>query len=368
MPFDFNPQPFTFTSMKKKDKLLLNIAASERHKHKVAMVTDEGVFNTHEPNSNMARMFVVMLLIHVVVIGGIIVYDFLNGEEAPVSELATPAPAPAPASALPVPAVSPAMLEKERPIEEYATYEWRSGDSIPSVARKLAVSEEELIRLNMLDQGVQLDQNSILRYPKRPVVQAIRVGVADAAGPGVAPAAAVVSSPPAPAVSIAAAEVPISLAVPGERSFSFQPTIENELTPAPAIMPGQAVASSPPPAVSREPAGEPAMPAVQRVELPVVQEQPPPAPAMVQEAEKAVPKAIPVPRPPAPVVRAEPVQETPPPARKETAARSHTVRPGETLYRIATKYGVSVGALQTANKITRPELLRDGMKLTIPAK
>lgn len=350
--------------MKKKDKLLLNIAASERHKHKVAMVTDEGVFNTHEPNSNMARMFVVMLLIHVVVIGGIIVYDFLNGEEAPASELATPASAPAPASALPVPAVSPAMLEKERPIEEYATYEWRSGDSIPSVARKLAVSEEELIRLNMLDQGVQLDQNSILRYPKRPVVRAVGVGVADATGPGVAPAAAVVPSQPAPAVSIAAAEVPISLAVPGERSFSFQPTIENELTPAPAIMPGQAVASTPPPAVSREPA----MPAVQRVELPVVQEQPPEAQPKVQEAEKAVPKAIPVPRPPAPIVRAEPVQETPPPARKEVAARSHTVRPGETLYRIASKYGVSVSALQAANKINRPELLRDGMKLTIPAK
>ena len=49
-------------SNKKKDKLLLNLLEGERHRHRVAMVTDEGTFNQHEPNSNMARMFVVMLL------------------------------------------------------------------------------------------------------------------------------------------------------------------------------------------------------------------------------------------------------------------------------------------------------------------
>ena len=44
-------------STKKKDKLLINLLEGERYKHRVAMVTDEGAFNQHEPNSNMARMF-----------------------------------------------------------------------------------------------------------------------------------------------------------------------------------------------------------------------------------------------------------------------------------------------------------------------
>jgi LysM repeat protein len=41
---------------------------------------------------------------------------------------------------------------------------------------------------------------------------------------------------------------------------------------------------------------------------------------------------------------------------------------GDTLYGLARKYGVSVSAIQKANKITKPEAIRDGAKLIIPAK
>jgi LysM repeat protein len=44
------------------------------------------------------------------------------------------------------------------------------------------------------------------------------------------------------------------------------------------------------------------------------------------------------------------------------------VKPNETLYGIASRQGVTVKALQDANKITKPELLREGMKLVIPVK
>lgn len=67
--------------MKKKNKLLLNLVESNKHRHHVAMVNHEAEWNQHESNSGMARMFLIMLLIHVVVIGGIIVYDWMNGEE-----------------------------------------------------------------------------------------------------------------------------------------------------------------------------------------------------------------------------------------------------------------------------------------------
>lgn len=359
-------------SKKKKDKLLLNLLEGEKYKHRVAMVTDEGAFNQHEPNSNMARMFVVMLLIHVVVIGGIIIYDFMNGEEAPATAMAESYNA---NHAKVVPQASLDLgLGKGHSLEESSTYAWLSGDSIPSVAKKLEVSEEVLIKLNKLDEGRQLKINDVILYPKRPVVKAVGISVARADGS--------LPQPAIPEASIAAAEVPINLALPGETAFSFSPTIENELTPMPAVGPGEKIQDSPPVAVTKEASGMPAI-----VELPVVAAQPkvedaPPAPVTVpkpvvaQEVEKVVPKAVPVPRPEpkaAPVEKApvKKIVDTPPPAKKEPAksgGSTHVVQSGENFYRIATKYGISVGALQAANKSAKPESLQIGAKLTIPHK
>ncbi|MBB5037064.1 LysM peptidoglycan-binding domain-containing protein [Prosthecobacter dejongeii] len=366
-------------SKKKKDKLLLNLLEGERYKHRVAMVTDEGAFNQHEPNSNMARMFVVMLLIHVVVIGGIIIYDFMNGEEAPTTALAENYNKPAPASVLPGASVDLGLVT-DKSLEEYSTYAWMSGDSIPSVAKKLEVSEEVLIKLNKLDEGRQIKINDVIRYPMRPVVKAVGISVAGANGE--------IAQPAAPTASLAEAQVPINLALPGESGFSFSPTIENELTPAPTVAPtaasGMQVQDSPPPAVSKEASGTPVIVELPQTSAPKIEEAPPappapaPQPVVKKEVEKEVPKAIPVPRQPepkpAPVVEKAPVKkiaDAPPPAKKEptkATAGSHIVQSGETLYRIASKHGISVKALQEANKNTRPEALKIGMKLVIPRK
>lgn len=367
-----------------KDKLLLNLLESEKYRHRVAMVTDEGTFNQHEPNSNMARMFVIMLLIHVVVIGGIIVYDFINGEEAAPTELTQDFTQPQQTKSALAPNDVGVALEPGKTLDEYSTYDWKSGDSIRSVARKLEVSEEVLIKLNKLDQGRQINTNDVIIYPKRPVLKAVGVSIAGANGE---------LAKPVPAeASIAAAEVPINLTMPGETGFSFSATIEDELTPAPNVAtapaPAALVQESPPQAVNTEASGE-----TVRVELPVaaaapmkIEEAPPapvvepaPAPVTTPKVEKEVPKAIPVSREmveskpaPAPVKQAvKKVQEAPPaPAKKETKATggSYTVQSGDTLYRIASRNGVSVKALQDANKITRPEALKIGMKLVIPRK
>ncbi|MGC1400944.1 MAG: M23 family metallopeptidase [Candidatus Binatus sp.] len=47
-------------------------------------------------------------------------------------------------------------------------------------------------------------------------------------------------------------------------------------------------------------------------------------------------------------------------------AVTHVVAPGETVYHIATEYGVSVGRLMAANGLTDPRELRVGQVLTIP--
>jgi hypothetical protein len=89
------------TKKSKKDSLIIKLIDGDRHKHRVALVTDEGEWNQHEPNTGMARMFVVMLLIHVVLIGGIIVYDFMGEEEAPAQTITQAARAQTSYSGLP---------------------------------------------------------------------------------------------------------------------------------------------------------------------------------------------------------------------------------------------------------------------------
>jgi LysM repeat protein len=74
--------------------------------------------------------------------------------------------------------------------------------------------------------------------------------------------------------------------------------------------------------------------------------------------------------PPAPkATTKKSTKDTPPkPAASKTTSKSHTLASGETLYRLASKYGVSVAAIQKANNIKNPNAMREGMKLTIPAK
>jgi len=361
----------------KKDKMILNLLEGEKHKHRVAMVNEEAIWNQHEPNSNMARMFVVMLLIHVVVIGGIIVYDMMNGAEVLPSTLINTTVTSSPLSSLPSPSARVEASSNPIPIEECATYEWRSGDSIGSVSKKLGVTEAVLIKMNMLDKGTQLEANSIIRYPKQPVVKAVGISVAGA-NSGLTTASL-------PAASIAAAQDTIPFIAPGEQSFSFQPTIAGELAPTPgevSVIP--IVQDSPPAAVTVTATGMSAVVQAKKDELMPMIEQTAPAPKVESPKiitvnmpktesrdEDEVPKALPVKRYTAPFAN-KPVAKKiaqAAPVKKEAAkiSRSHTVKSGETLYSIATRNGVSVKSLQAANKIVKPESLRDGLKLVIPA-
>lgn len=406
----------------KETKLLLNLMDGERHRHRVALVTEEGEWNQHEPNSGMARMFVVMLLIHVVLIGGIIIYDFMGDEEKPQQTVTQAARAVSSSTGLPTaaPEVVTAQAKAAADTEQFDNYEMRSGDSIKSIAAKFGSTEAEITKLNMIDKGLQIGPGTMLRVPKQAVPSAIPVNPKTlkpmAVTEDVPKAIAVVREHPpqtkvpseavkpsdAPASLSAATMSPMSLMAPSDAPPATSSLIANADTPATAAAPPAASAAALPPptkpnvvSLLQENApkveaskAETVRPRDRDREEPksVVKAEPKP----VAKAEpKPLAKPVPVP-PPSQMLKkiadsppatkkvektekTEPakkvVAEAPPkPVAKAASAKTHTLKSGETLYRLASKYGVSVAAIQKANNIKNPNSMRDGMKLTIPAK
>jgi LysM repeat protein len=372
------------TKSKKEKKLLLNLIDGERHRHRVALVTEEGEWNQHEPNSGMARMFVVMLLVHVILIGGIIVYDFMDAEETPQQTVTQAARAMSGTSGLPqaAPDIVNAQALAVSDVAEYDNYEMRSGDSLGSIAAKFGTTEQEITELNMIDKGLQIGPGTMLRVPKQAVLSAIPVDpqtlkpVAAAAEdmPVVAP---LQDQPPAtqivPSEAVKPSEAPASISAAALTPMSLVAPTEEPPVPVSLAAAADSAAALPVPAET------PALPApVNPRAVSLLQENVPAEPAA-----KAQPKALPKPSPVAPpsqmlkkiasqppaTKKTEPVKKTvPAPAPKAAGLRSHTLQPGETLYRLSMKYGVSVDAIQKANSIKDPNSIRDGVKLMIPSK
>ncbi len=89
--------------------------------------------------------------------------------------------------------------------------------------------------------------------------------------------------------------------------------------------------------------------------------EPPPAPVMPPRADVSAPALV-MPRP----SFQPPVGVEPAPATLE-GVQTHTVAAGESLSRIAARYGVSVRELQQLNEIKDPNRVRIGQKLKLPA-
>ncbi len=81
------------------------------------------------------------------------------------------------------------------------------------------------------------------------------------------------------------------------------------------------------------------------------------------------PAPSPTPKPtptPSPTPTATPAPTARPTPRPTATVRRYTVRPGDTLYSIAARFHTTVGAIERANAITNPGLLRVGQVLIIP--
>ncbi len=319
---------------KKAPALLDNLLGGARRRHQVAMITEEGDWNQHESNSGMARIFVVMLLVHVVLIGSIIVYDFIGTEEtqaapAPVAAKTTAAAPQETADPAPAPAAAPQEPAALAVIAAAGEYEVQSGDSLPSIAAKHGVSEQDLIALNRLDEGkLEVSPLTVLKIPANKVADPAQVSI-------------VKDFPPLPSADAAA---PVKAVIPIEQ----EPPAASEFTAVTAATAGQPAMDTAPPAPAPL--------------VPVAEAPPAPKP---EPAKTAPPKPVPTPSQtaqtkPAPKPEAKPAATT--------GARSHVMTKGDTLYSLSRKYGVSINSIQKANNITNPNAIRAGAKLVIPAK
>jgi membrane-bound lytic murein transglycosylase D len=178
----------------------------------------------------------------------------------------------------------------------------KRGDTLQKVAARARVTVAELRDFNDLPGNAKLKRGTVLVVPaRRPAKTTRQPTVAAKAPEGAAPGAEVASIAPR-----------------AQGEIRALPTTASKITQPSDVGPFASTASSAPAAIPAK-----------RVEIP--------AEGFVDE-----PAAV--------------------PARKSV---KYTVRPGDTLYRIATKFRTSVGALRHANAMDPDDTLKVGQRLTV---
>lgn len=326
---------------KKQDKVL---STTERKRlHVAAMVTNEKEWPQSEPNQGLARMFVIMLLVHVVVIGGVIIYDFVSEPEAqgvavstaskkPASTTTTTSTAVATTSApLPVVRDLPGSSQTTTPVAQPVT----TTPPSPATTTPPAASPESLLPSQFAETPVKAPAEEQKQMISSPL-------------PTPAPRAEIVQDdPPAPMESNEAAkfitetsEKPTSSvrrSIAENRTEVPRASLISPTTPNPVATPSAARKSLESEGTS----------------------------SRSSNSSNSTKQASTTPK-------KRQVEDTPPPAKKTskpvTSSTKHTVAKGDTIYAIARRYKVSEDSLMRANAIKKATGLRIGKTLTIPAK
>ena len=311
----------------------LNIA-SWRKLHVATMTADEEAWPQREPSGNLGRIFVLLLLLHVFIIGAVVIYNIMTPKNAVAKTDTAPAatdkakagtPTKSVAttrSTLPVPAPSGVASNTDSKPLEIANYEVRSGDNVPGIVAKLGISAEDLIKQNNLD-STDLYPGRKLHYTKKPV--ALPVALAPAQGVTFTAA----SNASKPNALKAGDSSLLSNTLPKKNDT----LINGDSLPKAILVKGP----------------------------PVDHADTPPSPAIKVKEDtgtSAKPKGD----------TAKTAQSSANKTKDTTGKRTYVVTSKDTLYSIAKKYGVKVSALQKANDIKDPTTLKNGTRLIIPSK
>jgi len=303
-------------------------------RHYVSAVEDDASI-TEEEKGNLGRIFTFLLLLHVFLIGAVVLYNLIA--EKPKSEFAIQTTTKPKEAAKSIPSTAAAVVV---PLEDMNEYFVRSGQNLQDISDATGATKEQLIAVNHLDENGELFVGRKLIYPK----------------PKAAVVAAIPVPEPVPAPS-AAKPAPVAAAV--------QPAHKQVSETFAAVEPGKAATHDAPPkefVAKTTPAIQESLPESKpkdaKPAAPVVKVKPPEAKPVAKTATPAPVKKEPVAKP------KEVADSKPAPAKK---GGIHEVKPKETFYSIARRYGVSVDQLMKVNGIKNASALRDGTKLKIPA-
>ncbi len=310
----------------------LNIASWRKH-HVATMTADEVAWPQREPSGNLGRIFVLLLLLHVFIIGAVVIYNIMTPKTTGVAKTETvPAVndkskssagtkiASDPRSTVPPAAsVNPAVIKENKPTE-IGNYEVRSGDNVPGIVAKLGISAEELIKQNNLD-STDIYPGRKLQYTKKPAPTAVALSPTQAVT-FIAP----VSTTKANGLN---ASNSTSLITNPPKSNDSTITSGDSLPKAILIKAPSVNASDSPPAPTIKTKNETGTSA-----KPKVENKTPPTKAVKDSAGK----------------------------------KTYVMTSKDTLYSVAKKFGVKVSALQKANDIKDPTNLKNGTRLNIPSK
>jgi LysM repeat protein len=315
------------------------VSPSERKRlHVAAMVTQEKEWPQSEPNQGLARMFVIMLLVHVIVIGGVIVYDFV-AEPAdakisggPTASKKTTAPLPV------VTEISPAARVTSAP----------APASVASVAPAAAQAPVRA-------PSPALAPSSPPALTAKPVESLLPAGYSTIPDgeKEVHTASAMLTAPLPPAPAPAAAKTN-AIIVHSDPPAPTRPTIITETTEKP---------TAPPPTRVKTPERDSV------VKRAVMVSPPSPKPvATPTQARRELNNDSAVPTKKKSVESSLPAPAKKSPTKPAASGSRYTVAKGDTVYAIARRYKISEDALMRANGIKKAAGLQIGKSLTIPAK
>jgi LysM repeat protein len=297
-------------------------------------------------------MFVIMLLVHVVIIGGIIIYDFIgDGTDAKVAALTASKSNSAKQASTPKRAEShlPTVADTTpAPEPVKATPPAPSPESLlPEAAKSTAGSPPAPTSLGIVDPT---------DAPKAQAFAAPAPAPLSVKGPADEPKLnrTIVSLPPAPKEE---SKVITTSTAPPVKREAEKPKPTNEEARR-AVMLGSSTPSHvPTPSEARKSVEKDSHP----TPAPTVKKKvadAPPAPAAKKKTEDT---------PPAPKKKSDNTATTKSKSGSSAGAK-HTVGKGDTLWSIARKYKTTPDAIIKANGIKNPDVLPDGKVLVIPAK
>lgn len=316
-----------------------------------ASVTGEEDWEVDEPQIRMSRAFAVMLVLHLVAVGGLFAFHVFGKDDREAEQNATrtahrnslPPPPAAPAKpTAPVPpapgkpeAAPRAEIVAEDPTasDSPRSHILKAGESKMLLSAKYGVTERELEEAN---RGMEFKTGEILTIPRH---QRVIGAIASNPEPANPPLALIVATP--------SEEV-------GHRDFALKKGAEDPYAPVePAELAAMAQEGSAA-ARTKTVKAEPETAAVRTGSESVASEAPEARPAPAPKVKKTTP----------PAVAAPPAKPKP----AATGSRTHVVGKGDTVYNVAKRYGLSPGEVLRANGISDPSRLQMGQVLKITVR